>query len=357
MTALGYDADALIYSLRFAEPVTSFRSTFGYVNITHLLTGRILARLDNKADWFEVASERILEPLGMTRTTATAAAIEAEANHAVGHRFDGTGAAAIPFDPSFPYELGPAGNLNSSVDDMAKWLRTLVGHGTFEGRQIVDEAGLRYTWTPKVALNDQQAYALGWVIQELPEGRIVWHNGGTSGFGAHVGLIPEEGVGIVILTNMENRGFADAAAMWFYRRVLGEPEFDHMAQSLAAATARFDAEAATYVRPADAAPPRPLADLAGTFGTQEFGAAAITVEGDHLVLALEATGARLALQPFAGDVFTVRLLPEGRFAPIVATGGDQPIGFAQFQIDATGGLGALRLLLGDQPYLLDRVEN
>ena len=357
MTGLGYDADALVYSLRFAEPITSFRSTFGYVNILHLITGRIVARLDDKADWFEVAEARILGPLGMTRTSATAAAIEADANHAEGHRFDGNGAVAIPFDPSFPYSLGPAGNINSSVDDMTKWVRTLVGRGSFEGKQIVSEAGLRYTWTPKVALNDQQSYALGWVIQELPEGRVVWHNGGTSGFGAHVGLIPEENVGIVVLSNSENRGFPDAAAMWFYRRILGEPDFDHLAQAAAAAKAKFDAEAASYAKPADARPPRPLADLAGAFGTQEFGPAEITVDGERLVMALENTGAKLALEPFDGDVFTVRLLPEGRFAPIVATSGDQPAGFAQFQMDAKGRLDSLRLILDEQPYLFDRTED
>jgi CubicO group peptidase (beta-lactamase class C family) len=357
MTGLGYDADALIYSLRFAEPITSFRSTFGYVNILHLITGRIVAHLEDKPDWFAVAQERILAPLGMTRTTSTAEAMEADANHAEGHRFDGKGAVAIPFDPSFPYILGPAGNINSSVDDMTKWVRTLIGRGSFEGKQIVSEANLRYTWTPKVSLNDQQAYALGWVIQELPEGRVIWHNGGTAGFGAHVGLIPEENVGIVVLSNSENRGFPDATAMWFYRKVLGEPDLDVLGQAATAAKAKFDAEAASYVKPADARPPRPLADLAGRFGTQEFGPAAVTADGDRLVMTLERTGAKLALEPFDGDVFTVRLLPEGRFAAIVATSGDQPTGFAQFQIDAKGHLDSLRLILDEQPYLFDRTDD
>jgi CubicO group peptidase (beta-lactamase class C family) len=354
---LGYDADALIRSLRFAEPVTSFRSTFGYVNILHLMTGRIVASAAGKQDWFEVVQERVLGPLGMDRTNGTAEAIGADANHAGGHRWTGEAAVAIPFDPVFPYALGPAGNLNSSVDDMTKWVRMLVGGGSFEGSRILGTEALHYLWTPKVALNDQQSYALGWVIQELPEGRVVWHNGGTSGFGAHVGVIPEEDVGIVVLSNIENHGFPDVAAMWFYRRVLGEPALDQMAAVLERARAKVAATRASFERPASPRPPPALEALAGRYDTLEFGPAALRVDGERLVLALEETKAELALDPFDGDVFTVSLLPVEGFADAVAMNGDLPLGFAQFLMDQNGRLGSLRLILDEQPYLMDKADD
>ena len=354
---LGYQGDALIRSLRFAEPVTSFRSTFGYVNILHLMTGRIVASAAGKQDWMEVVQERLLDPLGMSRTTGTAEAIRADDNHAEGHRWTGDAAVAIPFDPVFPYALGPAGNLNSSVDDMTKWVRMLVGRGSFEGERILRQESLHTLWTPKVALNDQQSYATGWVIQELPEGRVVWHNGGTSGFGAHVGLIPEEDVGIVVLSNIENRGFPDLAAMWFYRRVLGEPGIDQMDAALERARTQLAETRASFERPASPRPPPVLADLAGRYDTQEFGPAELRVDGERLVLALEETKAELALDPFDGDVFTVSLLPVDGFADAVAMNGDLPLGFAQFLMDEKGRLSALRLKLDEQPYLLDKVED
>jgi CubicO group peptidase (beta-lactamase class C family) len=357
LSFLGYDGDALIRSLRFAEPVTSFRSTFGYVNILHLMTGRIVARADGKDAWFDVAKERILDPLGMTRTSDTAEAIAADPDHAEGHRWTGEAAVAVPFDGVFPYVLGPAGSFNSSVDDMTKWVRTLVGRGSFEGKRILGEAALSYLWTPKVAINDQQSYALAWVIQELPEGRVVWHNGGTSGFGAHVGVVPEEDVGIVILSNIENQGFPDLAAMWFYRQLLGEPPLDQMAVGLERAKAKLAATNASFQRPASPRPSPVLADLAGRYDTLEFGPAAIRVDGERLVLALEETKAELALEPFDGDVFTVRLLPANGFEGAVALGGDQPAGFAQFLMDEKGRLGSLRLVLDEQPFLLDRQED
>jgi hypothetical protein len=48
----------------------------------------------------------------------------------------------------------------------------------------------------------------------------------------------------------------------------------------------------------------------------------------------------------------VRLIPEGRFAPVVAMQGDKPIGFAGFEADAEGRLTRLRWRpVEDQVYL------
>ena len=45
---LGLDRTALIRSLRYVEPVSSFRSTFAYTNVTHILAGRIVAKVDRR---------------------------------------------------------------------------------------------------------------------------------------------------------------------------------------------------------------------------------------------------------------------------------------------------------------------
>jgi CubicO group peptidase (beta-lactamase class C family) len=74
---LGLDRDALIRSLRYVEPVSSFRSTFAYTNITHILAGRIEAKAMGALDWNAVLRQELLEPLGMKDSSYTAAAIEA----------------------------------------------------------------------------------------------------------------------------------------------------------------------------------------------------------------------------------------------------------------------------------------
>jgi hypothetical protein len=74
-------------------------------------------------------------------------------------------------------------------------------------------------------------------------------------------------------------------------------------------------------------------------------------DGDALVLELKETGAELALTPWDGEAFTFRLLPRGRFAPVVASIGERPSGFAQLEVGQDGKLGVLRLTADDgQPY-------
>jgi CubicO group peptidase (beta-lactamase class C family) len=89
---LGFDRSTLIRSLRYVEPVSSFRSTFAYTNITHILAGRIVAKAEGAADWNVALQKEILDPLGMKNTTYSAAAITAAANHPLYRRWKRRGA-------------------------------------------------------------------------------------------------------------------------------------------------------------------------------------------------------------------------------------------------------------------------
>ena len=88
--------------MRYVEPVSSFRSTFAYTNVTHILAGRIVAKVAGATDWNAVLQKEILDPLGMKETSYTAAAIEAAPNHASGYRWtpDGTVGSAVHPDLS-----------------------------------------------------------------------------------------------------------------------------------------------------------------------------------------------------------------------------------------------------------------
>ncbi|MEO8714481.1 MAG: serine hydrolase [Acetobacteraceae bacterium] len=354
LMALGYDEPALIRSLRNVEPVSSFRTTFAYTNVTHLLAGRIVAERAGLADWNTVVRREILDPLGMTETTDSADAIEAAADHARGHRYTPDGSIEVPFTQLSPYAAGAAGAINSSVEDMAKWLRLQLGNGTFEGRRIVSPENLAVIRTPKVAISDKVSYAMGWVIIQTPNGGIVAHNGGTAGFGAYVGLLVDKDVGVVVLTNQQNMGFPDAVGAWTLDRLLGNPPHDDVAETLKKVKAKVADDTKTYAKPADARPFPPLAPLAGNLTNPSFGKAALRPDGDALMLALQATGAELRLEPWNGDIFTIRIVPGGKFAAMAENLGDVPLGFAQFQMDPTGKLGTLRLSMGGQAFDFSR---
>ncbi len=164
LAVLGFDAARLMHSLRFVEPRTSFRSTFTYTNITHLFAGRIAARALGAPDWPTLARREIIDPLGMRDTSFTPEAIEQAPDHATGHRWTPKGSVEIPFDFADPYVFGPAGDINSTLDDCARWLRLQLGDGVLDGHRLVSANNLAVTRTPKVAVSETVSYAMGWII-------------------------------------------------------------------------------------------------------------------------------------------------------------------------------------------------
>ena len=343
---LDFDEAALIRSLRYVEPVISFRTTFAYTNITHLVAGRIVAKAAGAADWNAVLQKELLDPLGMKDSSYTAEAIEAASNHAMGYRWTPEGTIEMPFTPIFPYHAGAAGDINSTVEDMARWVRLQLGNGTFEGRRLVSKENLAVTRTPKVALNEQASYALGWLITQTPNGNIVWHDGGTPGFGSYVGMVPDRKIGVILLTNEGNLGFPDVLGQWILDRILGNPKVDYVAEKLKETKASFEKSTKLFAKPTGPRPFPPLPPLAGKFVNPSLGEAAVATDGDALVMELQATGAKFKLVPWDGDIFIATLMPTGRFGAMVASG-VTTIGFVQFQMDKEGKLNLLRLSTQD----------
>jgi len=282
----------------------------------------------------------------MSESSYTVEAIEAAPNHAHGHRWTPEGTTEVPFSPICPYHVGGAGDINSTLEDMVRWLRLHLGNGTFEGRPLVSAQNLAVTRTPKVALGEQQTYALGWVNLQTPNGRIVWHNGDAITFGSMVAMVPDRNVGVIILTNEANVGCPDELGLWVLDRILDNPMRDRVADKLKTEKASFEKSARRTARPASPRSCPPLAPLAGKWINPSFGAAALSQDGDALVLELQATGARLKLMPWDGDIFLTSLMPIGQFGPIADFGTVTPA-FVQFQIDKDGKLNLLRLSFDD----------
>jgi CubicO group peptidase (beta-lactamase class C family) len=106
----------MICSLRYVEPVSSFRTTFAYTNVTHLIAGRVVAKTEGVADWNVVLREELLDPLGMKQSSYTAEAIKAAPNHAEGYRYAPDGSAKCLSIHCFPTISGGAGDINSNIE-------------------------------------------------------------------------------------------------------------------------------------------------------------------------------------------------------------------------------------------------
>jgi hypothetical protein len=161
---------------------------------------------------------------------------------------------------------------------------------------------------------------------------------------------------VIVLTNESNVGFPDALGLWILDRLLGNPPVDHVARTFEAAKAKFESTRKQFAKPDKPRPSPTLELLTGNFANGSFGKAVIRPEGDALTMEFQATPARFKLEPWDGDVFAVRVIPNGPFAAMDQNLGDQPIGLAQFQApavsrlvgaDAAGKPAVLRITLDD----------
>jgi CubicO group peptidase (beta-lactamase class C family) len=341
-----FDEPSLIASLGNVEPVSVFRTTFSYTNITHLLASRIVAKAAGAADWNDVLQSELLDPLGMKDTTYTVQGIQGAADHANGHRWTPTGVVETRFTPIFPYHVAGAGDINSNVVDMAKWVRLQLGDGVFEGRRIVSSGNLDVTRRPMVKLTDNLSYAMGWYVYQTPNGPFLWHDGDALSFGSFVALSPDRHVGVIILTNESHVGLPNVLGAWVMNRLLGNPDVDNLDAKVAEEKARFEATEARFAKPANPRPPPPPTSLAGTFHNPSFGEVEVFVDGDALNMDIRKTKARFKLTPLDGATFVAELTPWTPFGPIVDLH-YMTRGFAEFQPTNGGKPSRMRLTLED----------
>src|SRR6184192_2288393 len=232
---LGFTRAEILYRLRYQHPASSFRSHYAYTNFG-MTEGGIAAANAYGLEWEEAAAQRLYKPLGMTATSSRYADFVARPNKALGHVLvDGKWVQKFKRDPDTE---SPAGGVSSSVNDLTKWMRLQLANGKFEGKQIVDEKALTETHHPHMLTGFNPFtqlptfYGLGWNVSYDPEGRLRLNHSGAFALGAatHVNLVPDEQLGIVVLTNAYPIGMAEALGTTFLDMALyGKPSQDWIA--------------------------------------------------------------------------------------------------------------------------------
>ena len=179
---------------------------FSYSNSGFALAGLALQEAEKKP-FADVVKARVLEPLGMTRTTFR----PTEAMTwplAVGHRRDPAGKFTAVRPLPNDARLWPAGTVYSSAQEMARLVVALLNDGRVEGRQALP-AGLAATLRTAVAdiPTTGERYGLGQFLTE----RTFGHGGTMTGSAAQVTIDRSAGVGVVVLSNGDNAALTPIA--------------------------------------------------------------------------------------------------------------------------------------------------
>lgn len=337
--ATDHDRDEILRRVRYLEPEWGFRSRFGYQNIMYLAAGQVVPTIAG-GSWDDFVRARILAPLGMTRSSTTVRALDGVPNVASPHVLvDGE---AVPVPYRRIDNIAPAGSINASARDVAQWVRLHLGEGSYEGRRLLEEETLAELHTPQTIIREGQrplpgleanfqAYGLGWFLRDYRGRKIIHHGGNIDGMTALVAMLPEEELGLVVLTAMNGSPLPQALMYHVFDAYLGAPHRDWSGlikarrDSLAAARADRgdDAERVPGTTPA-----LELARYAGTYDSPMNGEAVVSLEDGALVL--RRSGAWTAdLEHWHYDTFRAHWRSPG----IAAVAGRMPV---SFRLDATG---------------------
>jgi len=337
---IGYDRDAILHRLRLVEPAYSFRAGYSYSNFG-LTEGGVAAAKAAGLSWEEAADRYLFEPLGMTASSYREQDFLEHENRATLHvRHEGEWQALARRHPD---AQAPAGGMSSSARDLAVWMALELGGGTLGDDMLIDPEAIAETHAPMTfrgnnpATGDVAFYGLGWNVRYSRYG-TVWGHAGAFSTGARtvVNLLPEYGLGIVVMTNAFPTGVPEAIADTFFDLVFqGAPERDWLEPWNGLYSSMFgpaieEAQQMYSAPPADASPALPLAAYAGTYANDYLGQAVVSEADGTLEISLGPDGAlTLPLTHFDRDLFTYIPYEEMPETPAAVTFRIGPDGKAQ----------------------------
>ncbi len=318
MILLGYSPEEYLRALRFFKPATGFRSAFAYQNGLFLAVGEII-RAKTGRSWAENVAERVFKPLGMTSASATLAGFNGSANRASPHFNTPAGPAPIPDDwplRDWVYTMGPAGGINASVTDMAKWAACMAGGGSLGNSRILKPESLAFLHSPSIhsplpvkrTQGFTSFYCQGWVSTGYQAGPVIWHTGGTTGMSCVVAFLPSRNLGLVWLTNLGDNPFTYPVPFHFFDAYLGleGPDLEGYVEDKARAAREAAESQALNCRP-EKLPPLALPAYVGVYANEALGECEV-VETDGKLRLLTGSARRATeLRPCGRDSFEMLL--------------------------------------------------
>lgn len=316
----GYGRAETARRMRHLKPVAGLRSQFTYNNQMYLVAGLALEAAA-RTNWDDFVRQRLFAPLGMTASRTSLTALEREPNVARPHaRIQGK-VQRLPFHNND--SIAPAGAISSNAAEMATWVRLFLNRGAHGGKQLLSPQVFRALQSQQTVIGvgplterlfpstHFQGYGMGWFVRDYRGRKVVEHGGNVDGMTAQLGMLPEEKLGVVILSNMNNTPFPTALMYRVFDAFLGgaDGQTDLSAEYLklvgdGEAQAKAREKEAAEKRAADTKPALPPDSYAGTYANDLYGEARVTLEEGKLYMRFN-EAARGALEHWEKETFRI----------------------------------------------------
>ncbi len=310
-----FSREDMVRRLRYLEPSRDFRSTYQYNNLMFMTAGYLVGKLANST-WEDFVRQRILVPLGMTGTNFSVNTSQASEDFARPYRNAKEEVKEIPFHNID--QIAPAGSVNSNVEDMAHYLLLHLGKGKFGEKRILSETNANQMQSPQMVQPSSErykelglaSYGLGLGVSAYRGHKMVSHGGAIDGFTAQLSFMPQDGIGVVVLANLNSDKDPLPAIVAYnvYDRLLG---LDHVGWSerfredeQKSKESEEEAKKKGFTtRKPGTRPSHELKEFVGEYENPGYGIIKVEQNGDDLKLGLNKLSS--PLKHFHYDVFEV----------------------------------------------------
>lgn len=292
--------EEILERIRHAPLAYSLRASFIYQNIMYAAAGEVVEAASGMP-WTRFIEERIFGPLGMTGSVTTLAAARSRPNVAAPHhRVDGR---IVRIENASVDPIPAAGSIWSSVADMSRWMRFLLAGGvTPAGERLLSERTFAELFRPHVVVPAGQfyptarligprwtTYGLGWFQHDYRGRAVDFHTGSIDGMVAILGMIRDEGLGVVVLANLDHAEVRHALMYRIFDRYGGGEVRDwsaELAELYGALRARADSAgvAEDQARIEGTTPSLPLTRYAGSYQDELYGSVTVSARDGGLRL-------------------------------------------------------------------------
>ncbi len=208
-----FTIDDMLVNFQHFEPVSAFRTKYDYDNILYLVAGELIKRVSGMP-WEIFVKTRIMLPLNMDNSFTLPPGQVDPDKLASPHLAEEGELRTIPYYELDPEKInGAAGGVLSNVDDLCRWMLVHLNEGRYGAnleKQLFTLDRQREMWqihTPIPVRPGERyhvhfsGYGLGWRLSDMNGKMSVSHTGDLSGMLSKTIMIPELGLGVVVLTN------------------------------------------------------------------------------------------------------------------------------------------------------------
>lgn len=303
----------MVEKLRYLESSKDLRATFQYNNLMFMTAG-YLGGVLNGTDWEEAVRQRVLQPLGMTNTNFSVLQSQKSLDFAQPYRKAKEEVKKIPF--YVQGAVGPAGEINTTVEDISHYLLFQLNKGKYGNKQILSESNAGQMQSPQMVIQGtpqfpeigKNSYGMGFGVTHYRGHEMVTHGGAIDGFRSELAFLPNDKIGVVVFVNLDGTPMPNVVVYNVLDRLLGLDQVPWNQRFLEIDKKREqseeDAKKRGFTAPKTGThPSHDLKEYAGEYENPGYGRVLIEPQGDGFLMKLNRLSA--PLKHFHYDVFAV----------------------------------------------------